>query len=180
MKRTIFCKVTVDDETAFNQINDGPVPFLEKKMKELKDDDIILEDAFLSDEDECDLWQLYINYIANWAVKHQGDNGNGEDSPMPWECFYDIHSTIERQAKLLPRGWTWVHYNDASGYLKSPLPEEKEYFSYDWSTGEYKITLDTPWRPYMIESPASSIGYSIGGFKDFQEEAENWIRENIL
>ena len=32
----------------------------------------------------------------------------------------------------------------------------------------------------MIESHASSVGYSIGGFKDFQEEAENWIRDNIL
>lgn len=180
MKRTIFCKIIVDDETAFNQIDDGPVPFLEKKMKELEGDNIILEDAFISDEDECDLWQLYINYIANWTIKHQGDNGNDEDSPMPWECFYDIHSTIERQAKLLPRGWTWVHYNDASGCLKSPLPEEKEYFSYDWSTGEYKITPDTPWRPYIIESPASNTGYSIGGFKDFQEEAEAWIRDNIL
>lgn len=178
MKRTIFCKVTIDNATAFNQIDDGPVPFLKKKMKELERDNIILEDAFLSDEDECDLWQLYINYIANWAVKHQGDNGNDEDSPMPWECFYDIYSTIRRQAKLLPGGWIWVHYNDQSGYLESP--DQKKYFSYDWVTGEYKITPDTPWEFYMIESPASSVGYSIGGFKDFQEEAENWIRENIL
>ena len=42
MKRTIFCKVTVDDETAFNQINDGPVSFLEKKIKELEGEDIVL------------------------------------------------------------------------------------------------------------------------------------------
>lgn len=178
MKRTIFCKVTVDDETAFKQINDGPVPFLEKKIKELERNNIILEDAFLSDEDECDLWQLYINYIANWAIEHQGDDAKDGVSPMPWDCFYDIHSTIRRQAKLLPGGWIWVHYNDQSGYLESP--DQKEYFSYDWSTGEYKITPDAPWEFYMIESPASSVGYSIGGFKDFQEEAENWIRDNIL
>lgn len=178
MKQTIFCKITVDDETAFNQIDDGPVPFLEKKMKKLKDDNIILEDAFLSDENECDLWQLYINYVANWVIKHQGNDDKSGVSPMPWDCFYDIHSTIRRQAKLLPGGWIWVLYNDQSGHLESP--DQKEYFSYDWNTGEYKITLDAPWRFYMIESPASNTGYSIGGFKDFQEEAENWIRDNIL
>lgn len=178
MKRTIFCKVTIDDETAFNQIDDGPVPFLEKKMKELEGDNIILEDAFLSDEDDCDLWQLYISYIADWAVKHQGDNDKDEDSPMPWECFCDIHSTIRQQAMSLPGGWNWVIYNDHSGHLESP--DQKEYFSYDWNTGEYKITPDTPWEFCIIESPASNTGYSIGGFKNFQEEAESWIRDNIL
>lgn len=180
MERKIFALLTVDDDTAFERCDDGPITYLEKKIERLRDDKITLEDAFVADDDECDLWQLYINYIANWAVEHQGDDDKNGVSPMPWDCFYDIHSTVERQAKLLPRGWTWVHYNDASGCLKSPLPEEKEYFSYDWSTGEYKITPDTPWRPYMIESPASNTGYSIGGFKDFQEEAENWIRDNIL
>ena len=176
MKRTIFCKITVDDETAFNQIDDGPVSFLEKKMKDLEGDNIILEDAFLSDEDDEDLWGRYIHYLAEWVGSHHAEADNS--SPSPWDFYQEMLSTITQRAKSLPIGWNWVIYNDRSGHLESP--DQKEYFSYYWSTGEYKITPDTPWKPYMIESPASNTGYSIGGFKDFQEEAETWIRDNIL
>lgn len=176
MKRTIFCKITVDDETAFNQIDDGPVPFLEKKMKKLKDDNIILEDAFLSDEDDEDLWGRYIHYLAEWVSSHFSDPDGG--LPLPWNFYQEIHSTVTQRAKSLPKGWNWILYNYRSGRLESP--DYKKYFSYDWNTGKYKITPDAPWRFYKIESPASNTGYSVGDFKDFQEEAETWIRDNIL
>lgn len=176
MKRTIFCKITVDDETAFNQIDDGPISFLEKKIGELKEDNIVLEDAFLSDEDNENLWGRYIHYLAEWVNSHSSEADGS--SPSSWDLYQELHSTVIQRAKSLPMHWNWILHNDQSGHLESP--EQKEYFLYDWSTGEYKITPDTPWRPYLIESPASNIGYSIGGFKDFQKEAESWIRDNLL
>ena len=82
-----------------------------------------------------------------------------------------------KQAKSLPKGWVWKMYDDRSGCLKSP--EGKDYFSYDWNTGEYKVTPDKSYDFFMVENYESG-GYSIGGFDKFQEYAEKYINENVL
>ena len=34
---------------------------------------IFLENAFISDEDETDAEQAYLNYLADWIFNHQGN-----------------------------------------------------------------------------------------------------------
>lgn len=69
------------------------------------------------------------------------------------------------------RGWLWIHYNDASGSLHSPSGES--YFSYDWSTKEYKVKDDSRWE--MFEgAPDEDTSFSA-----FKKEAEEYIRKNI-
>lgn len=66
MKRKIFALLEVDDDTAFQQIDDGPIPYLEKEMGWLEQSRIFLKDAFIVDEDENDAEQAYLNYLAAW------------------------------------------------------------------------------------------------------------------
>lgn len=69
------------------------------------------------------------------------------------------------------RGWQWIHYNDASGSLHSPSGES--YFSYDWSTKEYKVKDDSRWE--MFEgAPDEDTSFSA-----FKKEAEEYVRKNI-
>lgn len=100
------------------------------------------------------------------------------------EFFKDYEPTMESdeetkvvQAENLPEGWKWVHYDDASGHLKSP--QGKDYFSYDWNTGEYQTTEDKNYDFFLNENYDTG-GYSIGSFKEFKTFAENWIKNNIL
>lgn len=67
MKRKIFALLEVDDDTAFRQIDDGPIPYLEQEMGWLEQSQIFLKDAFIADGDECDAEQAYLNYLAAWV-----------------------------------------------------------------------------------------------------------------
>lgn len=73
MKRKIVALIEVDDDTAFQKIDDGPIPYLENEMGWLGQSQIFLEDAFIVDEDETDAEQAYLNYLADWIFNHQGD-----------------------------------------------------------------------------------------------------------
>lgn len=66
MKRKIFALLEVDDDTAFQKIDDGPIPYLEKEMGWLEQSQIYLKDAFIADGDENDAEQAYLNYLAAW------------------------------------------------------------------------------------------------------------------
>lgn len=82
------------------------------------------------------------------------------------------------QSKTLPEGWIWCKYDDNSGHLKSPNGED--YFSYDMNTGEYKITPESSYDFFLEENYDIPGGYSIGGFQDFVNFAEKYIKENVL
>ena len=62
--RKIIALLEVDDDMAFQKINDGPIPYLEQEMGWLEQSQIFLKDAFISDEDENDAEQAYLNYLA--------------------------------------------------------------------------------------------------------------------
>ncbi len=70
MKRKIFALLEVDDDTAFQKIDDGPIPYLEKEMGWLEQSQIFLKDAFIADEDENDAEQAYLNYLAAWVFDY--------------------------------------------------------------------------------------------------------------
>lgn len=64
--RKIIALLEVDNDTAFQKIDDGPIPYLEKEMGWLEQSNIFLKDAFIADEDENDEEQAYLNYLAAW------------------------------------------------------------------------------------------------------------------
>ena len=66
MKRKIIALLEVDDDTAFQKIDDGPISYLEKEMGWLEPSNIFLQDAFIDDDDESDAEQAYLNYLAEW------------------------------------------------------------------------------------------------------------------
>lgn len=71
MNRKIFALLEVDDDTAFQKIDDGPIPYLEKEMGWLEQSQIFLKAAFIADEDEDDAEQAYLNYLISWVFEHQ-------------------------------------------------------------------------------------------------------------
>lgn len=88
MKRKIVAIVSVDDDTAFEKIDDGPVSYLEKEFGWLEESDIFLRDCFIADDDEDDKWQAYLNYLVDWAFNHQGEAFAGM-TPASYEEFLD-------------------------------------------------------------------------------------------
>lgn len=84
MKRKIIALLEVDDDTAFQKIDDGPIPYLEKEMGWLEQSNIFLKDAFIADEDENDEEQAYLNYLIAWVFDCL-NNGLCKDNPI---CFY--------------------------------------------------------------------------------------------
>lgn len=118
---------------------------------------------------EIELYETVANLIEYQNVEIVKDEKERE--------LYENEERKVVQAENLPEGWKWVHYDDASGHLKSP--QGKNYFSYDWNTGEYQTTEDKNYDFFLNENYDTG-GYSIGSFKEFKTFAENWIKNNIL
>lgn len=97
MKRRIFAMLEVDDDTAFRKIDDGPIPYLEKEMGRLEQNQIFLKDAFIADKDEPDLENAYINYVAEWAFSpHWSGKING---PLKFDEWKQKVQEEQNQAK---------------------------------------------------------------------------------
>ena len=77
MERKIVAIIGVDDDTAFEKIDDGPVSYLEKEFGWLEQSDIFLKECFIADDDESNRWQAYLNYLVEWVFNHQGDEFAG-------------------------------------------------------------------------------------------------------
>ena len=89
-----------------------------------------------------------------------------------WNGFDDLEHLDNDQERIgftkdtegLPDGWSWIHYEDGSGYLLSPQGEF--YFSYDLAANEAKFgKSDTPW--YHWDK----------GLNKLKEKARVWIEE---
>ncbi|MGN0179483.1 MAG: hypothetical protein ACI4DY_08600 [Monoglobaceae bacterium] len=106
MKRKIFALLEVDDDAAFQKINDGPIPYLEKEMGWLEQSNIFLKDAFITDEDETNIEQAYLNYLAAWIFDCLNTNlcKKGPASFREWK----------RQNILVER-------NESNGRIKTSL-----------------------------------------------------------
>lgn len=83
-KRKIIAIIEVDADTAFKVVDDGPVPYLEQTVPKI--DGCSLVDAFISDEDEDDQQQAYLNYLVEWAFNHQGEDLKGAQ-PISYDKF---------------------------------------------------------------------------------------------
>ena len=69
--------------------------------------------------------------------------------------------------------WEWKDYNDLSGHLVSP--DGKSYFSYDWTTKEYKRTEESSWDSFLDADPARDT--SLAAFKEY---AKIFVKKNLL
>ena len=69
--------------------------------------------------------------------------------------------------------WKWKDYNDLSGHLVSP--DGKSYFSYDWTTKEYKRTEESSWDSFLDADPTRDT--SLEAFKEY---AQKYVKENLL
>lgn len=70
------------------------------------------------------------------------------------------------------KNWVWKDYDDLSGHLESP--DGKSYFSYDWTTKEYKTTPESSWDSFIDADPTRDT--SLAAFKKY---AENFVQNNI-
>lgn len=86
MERQIVAIITVDDDTAFEKIDDGPVPYFEKEFGWLEQSGITLKDCFIADEDEDEPRQAYCNYLVQFAFDNYGEQL--KESPMDYYEWY--------------------------------------------------------------------------------------------
>lgn len=79
----------------------------------------------------------------------------------------------QREASKKDKVWTWKDYDDLSGHLVAP--DGKSYFSYDWTTKEYKVTPDSVWDSFLDADPTRDT--SLTAFKEY---AQKFVKENIV
>ncbi len=70
MKREIIARIEVDDEMAFNTINDGPIAYLESEFGWLRDSGIYLKEAFIADDDEDDVLISFVTRLMDWIFEN--------------------------------------------------------------------------------------------------------------
>ena len=88
MKRTVFAKISVNDE-----INNGQVlDTLEKQALEMAHCD--LEEAICAEADSDSKHERYINYLINWAIEHNDEAFEG-CSPASFDEFEDCEDEEE-------------------------------------------------------------------------------------
>ena len=73
MKRTILAYLEIDDDLAFEKIDDGPIAYLEKESGWLAQSGIFITDAAIADADAADPKEAYLVYLARFAFDHLGD-----------------------------------------------------------------------------------------------------------
>lgn len=136
-----------------------------------------------SENDLSDFWYGF-NYNGkeyDMNICNGGDYGNGGwIYPVDNEGHVDtsiseqldsvnIYSRNRNNIKF----WTWKDYDDLSGHLVAP--DGKSYFSYDWTTKEYKVTPDSGWNSFLDADPTRDT--SLTAFKEY---AQKFVKENIV
>lgn len=85
------------------------------------------------------------------------------------ENFMGINEQAQNQnVKNKEEIWTWIHYSDGSGHVRSP--DGKKYFVYDWDTKEYRVTPASRWEIYIDVYDPSDKNKTFDDFKKFAEQ----------
>lgn len=85
------------------------------------------------------------------------------------ENFMGINEQDQSQnVKNKEEIWTWIHYSDGSGHVRSP--NGKKYFVYDWDTKEYRVTPASRWEIYIDVYDPSDKNKTFDDFKKFAEQ----------
>ena len=78
--RRVITRLWVDDDKLWDK-HGGVIDGVEWELGSLNDNGLVLEDAFIADDDETDKWYAYVNYVANWCF----DSKDEGSSPMLYE-----------------------------------------------------------------------------------------------
>ena len=136
-----------------------------------------------SENDLSDFWYGF-NYNGkeyDMNICNGGDYGNG-GWIYPVDNEGHVDTSISEQldsVNIYSRNrnniqfWIWKDYDDLSGHLVAP--DGKSYFSYDWTTKEYKVTPDSGWDSFLDADPTRDT--SLTAFKEY---AQKFIKENIV
>ena len=85
------------------------------------------------------------------------------------ENFMGINEQAQNQnVKNKEEIWTWIHYSDGSGHVRSP--NGRKYFVYDWDTKEYRVTPSSRWEIYIDIYDPSDKSKTFDDFKKFAEQ----------
>lgn len=85
------------------------------------------------------------------------------------ENFMGINEQAQNQnVKNKEEIWTWIHYSDGSGHVRSP--NGRKYFVYDWDTKEYRVTPASRWEIYIDVYDPSDKNKTFDDFKKFAEQ----------
>ena len=85
------------------------------------------------------------------------------------ENFMGINEQAQNQnVKNKEEIWTWIHYSDGSGHVRSP--NGKKYFVYEWDTKEYRVTPASRWEIYIDVYDPSDKNKTFDDFKKFAEQ----------
>lgn len=103
---------------------------------------------------------LYIIDINNRLLQLRDiRNSNGKIE------LKDFNNSVSKLLKFL--GWEWHCWNDGSGSLRSPM--KKDYFSYDWATGDYQY-LDDDQYSYGLPKTLD----------EYKKNSEQTVFENVI
>lgn len=70
-ERKVIAYLTIDDDRAFDKA-DGPIDYVEKKVKNLNKSGIYLESACIADDDAEAPEERYLVYLARFAYDQLG------------------------------------------------------------------------------------------------------------
>lgn len=84
MERMILAYLTVDEDRAFDEMDDGPISYLEREAGWMEQSGIFLEDAAIVDDDAEDPKERYLVYLARFAFEHLSDGNVHPLSYAEW------------------------------------------------------------------------------------------------
>lgn len=105
MKRTILAYLEIDDDLAFERIDDGPIAYLEKESGWLAQSGIFITGAAIADADTADPKEAYLVYLARFAFDHLGDENISPMSYEKWQSKYLDISPVDANSKPPAAGY---------------------------------------------------------------------------
>lgn len=136
-----------------------------------------------SENDLEDFWYgfKYNGHEYDMNICNGGDYGNGGwIYPVGPDGHTNTVIDVELDAVNIyskERGnlevWTWKDYDDLSGHLVAP--DGKSYFSYDWTTKEYKFEEESGYESFIDADPDRAT--TLDAFKSY---AQDYIRKHFI
>lgn len=105
MKRTILAYLEIDDDLAFEKIDDGPIAYLGRESGWLAQSGIFITDAAIVDADAADPKEAYLVYLARFAFDHLGDENISPMSYEKWQSKYLDISPVDANSKPPAAGY---------------------------------------------------------------------------
>ena len=131
MKRTILAYLEIDDDLAFEKIDDGPIAYLEKESDWLAQSGIFITDAAIVDADAAAPKEAYLVYLARFAFDHLSDGNISPMSYEKWQSKYLGISPVDANSKPPAVGYIQevvqtIHDFGGIGHTERSICNERE------------------------------------------------------